>query len=180
MQDDIGIEYVCGMKYGLYTATFGILLVLLSIAALQPLQAQSFAGPKGVQVVTVLEGNVQAIWTKLLDFEAYPAWNPYIKLIEGSAAKGRRLHIIVKGKEKDYDFKAKVLDCQPNKSFAWGGSALFFFKARHYFMLEDIGNGQLKFTQGEQWGGLFGKSYGKGVYEEAQENFQKMNVAIGQ
>jgi hypothetical protein len=85
---------------------------------------------------------------------------------------------VVKGKEKDYDFHAKVLEIKENATFAWGGSALFFFKARHYFQIESLPNGGVKLIQGEAWGGLFGKSYGKKVYQEAAENFERMNQKV--
>lgn len=88
------------------------------------------------------------------------------------------MHIHIDGKEKDYDFKAKVLEMKPDSAFAWGGGALFFFKARHYFKLEDIGEGKIKLTQGESWRGWFGKSYGKKVYQEAAENFERMNLKL--
>ena len=142
------------------------------------MQAQTFAGPRGVQVESVMRTDAQALWTLLLDFADYPNWNPYIRSIQGMAKKGKKLHIQIDGKEKDYDFKAKVLELEENQRFAWGGSALFFFKARHYFRIEPLGGGQVKFTQGEAWGGLFGKSYGKKVYEEAAVNFEKMNAKM--
>ncbi len=155
-----------------------VLVLLATLGFCGSLQAQTFAGPRGVQVETVMHADAQALWTVLLDFAEYPSWNPYIRSIEGIAKKGKKLHIQIDGKEKDYDFKAKVLELEENQRFAWGGSALFFFKARHYFRIEPLGNGQVKFTQGEAWGGLFGKSYGKKVYEEAAVNFEKMNAKM--
>ena len=140
--------------------------------------AQSYAKPNGVQVETIIEADGAKVWAILLRFEDYPNWNPYITKIEGKAEKGKRLHIQIDGKEKDYDFKAKVLEMRPDSAFACGVGALFFFKARHYFILEYIGEGRFKFTQGESWRGLFGKSYGKKVYQEADENFQRMNLKL--
>jgi hypothetical protein len=155
-----------------------IAILLLTASSKLALQAQTFSSPRGTQVETIIQADAAEVWTILLNLPDYPNWNPYITKIEGNPQKGKRLHIVVKGKEKDYDFKAKILDLQPNQTFAWGGSALFFFKARHYFYLEQIAPDQLKFTQGESWGGLFGKSYGKKVYQEAAENFQKMNTKL--
>jgi hypothetical protein len=154
---------------------FALCLLILSAKIIQ---AQSFTKPNGVQVETIIQADAAAVWAILLRFEDYPNWNPYITKIEGKAEKGKRLHIHIDGKEKDYDFKAKVLEMKPDSAFAWGGGALFFFKARHYFKLEDIGEGKIKFTQGESWRGWFGKSYGKKVYQEAATNFERMNLKL--
>jgi hypothetical protein len=141
--------------------------------------AQTFSSPRGVQVQTTIHASAAEVWAMLLDFQKYPTWNPYIRSIEGEAKQGKRLHIVIDGKEKVYDFKAKVLEVKPDRAFAWGGGALFFFKARHYFRIEPMPDSTVLFTQGEAWGGLFGKSYGKKVYQEAIANFDKMNVALG-
>ena len=154
------------------------LLLLCAFPGL--LQAQNKVSPQGVRIEAEMQANPEEVWEMLLEFDAYPDWNPYIRSIDGVAEKGKRLHIVIDGKEKTYDFKAKVLELVPQHAFAWGGSALFFFKARHYFEIIPMENGQLRFIQGESWGGLFGKSYGKKVYEEAAVNFEKMNKVMAE
>jgi hypothetical protein len=163
------------MRFLSVKAAFALFLLMF---AANFLQGQTFAKPNGVQMETMIAAEPSEIWAILLRFEDYPNWNPYITSIEGKAEKGKRLHIHIDGKEKDYDFKAKVLEMNPDSAFAWGGGALFFFKARHYFRLEQIAPGQTKFTQGESWRGLFGKSYGKKVYQEAAANFERMNLKL--
>jgi hypothetical protein len=140
--------------------------------------AQDFAKTSGVQVTTAIAAKPEAVWALLLKFDDYPQWNPFIQSVEGDVKKGKRLHIHISGKTKDYDFKAKVLELNENQAFAWGGSALFFFKARHYFRIEPQGDGTTKLVQGEAWKGWFGKSYGKKVYQEAAENFSRMNLKM--
>lgn len=157
-----------------------VVALLLLCALPEFLLAQNKVSPRGVRIETEMRAYPEEVWEMLMDFAAYPDWNPYIRSIDGFAQKGKRLHIVIDGKEKTYDFKAKVLELAPQKAFAWGGSALFFFKARHYFEIVPLEDGQLKFIQGESWGGLFGKSYGKKVYEEAAVNFEKMNAVMAE
>ena len=38
-----------------------------------------------------IDADPDSVWAVLMDFEAYPEWNPFITSIEGSQARGSQL-----------------------------------------------------------------------------------------
>jgi len=134
--------------------------------------------PSEVRTEIIINSTPHRIWKILTDTKNYPSWNPYIFEIKGGIIPGKFVKFRMKGNPKERKFSAKILDFKNDTSWAWGGGLLFLFKARHYFLLEQIDNDHTRLIQGEYWRGLFGNSYGKGVYKDACENFQKMNKKL--
>jgi hypothetical protein len=137
--------------------------------------------PKGVETTLLIHASPQAVWDELIRFEQYAEWHPYLRGVEGKFRKGRYLHFATIEEEGgEGKFTAKVLDLQPAKSLEWGGSALFFFRAKHYFHLVPQPDGSCLLVQGEYWKGLFGKRFGRKVYEKMCGKFQEMNARLAQ
>ena len=68
---------------------------------------------------------------------------------------------------------------EPKQEFEWLGSGLMgMFKGRHYFILEDLGNGQTKLIHGEKFSGLLSGLILKMIGDDTLKNFQKMNKAL--
>jgi len=131
---------------------------------------------RGVITEIVINCSREELWTLLMDFDNYESWNSYIKSVKGKQKTGKRLKITLNsGDEKDSKFRAKVLDLDENRKFSWGGKVPLFFSAKHYFTVEETEDGKVKFTQGEVWGGLLGKFYGKKWHKQSAENFLAMN-----
>src|SRR6185503_17872700 len=86
-----------------------------------------------VRTQITINADPEAIWHILLDVKKYPSWNPYIYEIAGTIKKGSFVKFRMKDGNGERKFKAQILDLKPNDTWAWGGSLLFFFKARHYF-----------------------------------------------
>ncbi len=133
-----------------------------------------------VRTQIVINADPTTIWNILLDVKNYPSWNPYIYEITGTIKKGSFVNFRMKNGDDERKFKAQILELKTNETWAWGGSLLFFFKARHYFILQPIDATHTRLIQGEYWHGLFGKNFGKKVYRDACVNFEKMNVKLKQ
>ena len=52
------------------------------------------------------------------------------------------------------------------------------FDGHHYFKIEEIGNGTIRFTQGENYKGILSSIILKFIGKETQEGFEKMNFAL--
>ena len=92
------------------------------------------------------------VWKVLTDFNSYPKWNPFIKLIEGNIAVNERFHVNIDGMK----FKPKVLCFEKNHKFQWIGHLLFpgLFDGKHTFELIKIDAGTTLFIQREEVKGI--------------------------
>jgi len=150
--------------------------VFLILLATQQTFAQTFCTTGEVRTEVIINAPIDSVWKMLISIEKYPEWNPFICEVKGKF----KVKSFLKFKMKTQDgtikkFSAKLLVLNKNESFAWGGSLLFLFKAKHYFLLNAIDPNTTKLVQGEYWKGLFGKAYGKKVYQSACYNFNAMN-----
>jgi hypothetical protein len=98
----------------------------------------------------------------------------------GDLAKGGRLsvHIAPPGKS-GMRFKPTVLSVRPLHELRWLGHVLFpsLFDGEHYFLLEPIGKGRTRLTQGEKFSGFLVGLLG-GTLSATEEGFAAMNAAL--
>jgi hypothetical protein len=43
----------------------------------------------------IIEASADEVWNELLDHQAYPTWNPFIKQISGSTTVGETLEVTI-------------------------------------------------------------------------------------
>jgi len=163
-----------------YFRLFICMIMVLSSYSTSAKKPDGSCTPTEVKTHIIINTGAATIWNILLDVKSYPNWNPYIYEIRGTIKKGSFVNFRMKKGEGERKFKAEILDLKINETWAWGGGLLFFFKARHYFILHPIDNTHTEIIQGEYWHGLFGKSFGKKVYQESCINFGKMNEKLKQ
>ena len=80
-----------------------------------------------------------AIWRVLVDFPAYPDWNPFIRRIVGEARVGTRLEVTVEPQGyKPMTFKPTVRVADENRELRWLGRVLMpgIFDGEHAFVIE--------------------------------------------
>ncbi len=133
------------------------------------------------EVFSVIQINapVDSVWNALLAVDEYAQWNPFIMDIDGTIQQRKMVKITVKLRDGSIKtFRAKIQKLQKGYALEWGGSLLFFFKAKHYFYLKPTDGQTTELIQGEYWKGWFGKTYGRNVFEDACFNFQQMNQAL--
>jgi hypothetical protein len=135
---------------------------------------------KTITTEIIINATKEKVWTLLTDFGNYKNWNPFMVSSTGKAIPGTKLVNVMKNKETLHTFKPVILKAEENKYLDWLGSLLFkgIFDGHHYFKIEDLGNGQVRFTQGENFSGILSGMIMKSIGEDTRLNFVKMNNAL--
>jgi hypothetical protein len=116
------------------------------------------------------------VWSVLMDFPAYPAWNPFIQRIEGDTRPGSRLEVIIAPPGRaPQTFRPVVVELTPERVFSWRGSLPIpgLFTGIHRFFLAPEGAGT-RFTHSESFSGLLVPFVGS-VLAAAEQGFRQMN-----
>jgi hypothetical protein len=156
------------------TALFLTLILFIHTLTAKPM--------KTITTEIIINASKEKVWNILTDFGNYKNWNPFMISSEGKAIPGARLVNVMKNKETLHTFKPVVLNAEENKYLDWLGSLLFkgVFDGHHYFKIEDLGNGQVKLTQGESFSGILSGMIMRSIGEDTRLNFVKMNNALKQ
>ncbi len=120
-----------------------------------------------------------AVWGVLIDFAAYPDWNPFIRRLQGEARVGARLEVTVQPPGgRAMTFKPTVLAVEANRELRWLGRALMpgLFDGEHVFRLEQTASG-CRFHHGETFNGLLVPLFA-GTLAGTELGFQAMNEAL--
>ncbi|MBI3134647.1 MAG: SRPBCC domain-containing protein [Bacteroidetes bacterium] len=126
-----------------------------------------------------IETTAEKIWNLLIDFERYPDWHTYLLEVKGKPVEKTKIKCTALNADSSTtQFSAYIQEVIPNRKLAWGGSAGFIFRASHYFILEGISTNKTRLIQGEYWKGMFGKSYGKKIYQETYRKFVILNQTL--
>lgn len=97
------------------------------------------------------------IWRVLTDFASYPAWNPFIRQIEGEVAAGQRLRIRIQSPgQGDMCFAPRLMEVAPGQSMRWLGHWLVpgLLDGEHHFELLRRGDGTTRLVHSETFSGL--------------------------
>ncbi len=116
----------------------------------------------------------------MADFEKFPQWNPFIVKLEGKPEVNTRLRAELKNGDGVSVFKPKVLVAEKNKAFEWLGSLPIpgIFNGHHYFRIESLNAGQVKFIHGEEFTGLLAGVILNKIGEQTRAGFIAMNKAL--
>ena len=139
--------------------------------------AQTYCTDTAVRTEIIIQTNPDAVWNLLTDFNNYPSWHPYLFSVEGELTLKNKIKATLRS-DSSSRFSAYILELEPGKQLAWGGSLGFIFRAKHYYIIEVIDANTIRFIQGEYWHGWFGKNYGRKIYLETCINFQTMNAKM--
>lgn len=134
------------------------------------------------RIETNIEINAPAarIWALLTDFARMPSWNPFIKSVSGNLAQGARLSVYIAPPGKSgMRFKPTVLTVRPERELRWLGHLLIpgVFDGEHYFLLEPVGEGKTRLTQGEKFSGLL-VGLLSGTLSATEAGFKAMNTTL--
>lgn len=137
---------------------------------------------KTLNTETLINAPLHRVWQILLDFAAYPQWNPFITHISGDIQTGGRLYITVQPVGgKAMSFSPRVLTAD-KPELRWRGKFLLpgLFDGEHFFRLDDLGNGQTKLVHGEHFSGLLVGLFSRSLDHGTLAGFEKMNLALKQ
>jgi hypothetical protein len=135
------------------------------------------------RLVTSIEISAPAdrVWSLLMDFPAYPRWNPFVRSIEGTPSAGGSLKVFIQPPGSGgMWFRPEVLACEPEREFRWKGKLWMagFFDAEHYFKLEPKAPGAVLFGQGEVFSGLLVPLFRRSLDGATKQGFMLMNEAL--
>ena len=116
-----------------------------------------------------------------MDFNNYPNWNPFIKLIKGKPVKGEKLIVRLEPPgAKGMTFKPKILAANKNTEFRWLGHLLVpgLFDGEHIFELTENKNGTTSFVQREKFKGILVPLFKKMLDYNTIKGFEQMNQQL--
>jgi hypothetical protein len=122
----------------------------------------------------------ERVWAILTEFAAYPAWNPFIRKVEGAPAVGTRLAVRIEPPGgRGMAFRPTVLTVEPNRELRWLGRMLVpgLFDGEHSFHLEPLDAGRVRLVQAERFTGFLVPVLG-GMLGNTERGFQAMNQAL--
>ncbi len=128
-----------------------------------------------------IQATEQKVWDRLMDFGRYPDWNPFIREIKGEPRVGQTLEVLLQPQgTSPQKIKPKVLKVEPLKEFRWRGSLPIpgFFVGEHYFKIEPLATGNIRFTHGESFSGLLVPLLGSFLRKKVLPSFEAMNEAL--
>jgi len=117
----------------------------------------------------------------LMDFDAYPEWNPFIKKIQGDPRPGTTIEVLIQPEgQQAMTVRLKVLKHIPAQEFRWLGHLFVkgLFDGEHYFQLEAISPNQTKLVHGEYFKGILVGIIMKMIGTATQKGFESMNQAL--
>ncbi|MGH3427407.1 MAG: SRPBCC family protein, partial [Mycobacteriales bacterium] len=122
----------------------------------------------------------ERVWSVLVDFDAYPDWNPFIRSIQGTCEPGAQLTVRIEPPgARGMTFKPKVLSVEPGRELAWLGRVLVagVFDGEHRFSIEQLDGGRSRLVQSERFRGLLVPLFGK-TLAATELGFDAMNEAL--
>ena len=127
-----------------------------------------------------IEASPEIVWETLLDFAAYPDWNPFIVSLEGTAKTGSKLRARIEPPVgKGMTFRPTVTAVEPGRYFEWLGTLGIkgLMDGRHQFRIEAV-DGGTRFTQSEEFTGLLVPLLARTLDKGTPAGFELMNQAI--
>lgn len=129
----------------------------------------------------VIESSAEAVWEVLMDFGAYPEWNPFVTTISGHPATGERLAVTLQNPGgKEIDISPTVTAAEKNRRFSWLGrfGVKGIFDGHHHFQIETDTDGSVRFTQSEEFSGILVPVLWKMLDSKTRAGFEAMNTAL--
>jgi len=131
-----------------------------------------------------IDADPATVWGVLLDFEAYPDWNPFIHPIVGEQVVGARLRVRIQPPgSRGMTMKPRVTVVEPERTFGWLGTfgIPHIFDGAHRFELEPIeGGARTRFVQSEHFRGVLLPLAARSILPNTLRGFEAMNQALAE
>ncbi len=124
----------------------------------------------------------EQVWQVLVDFDAYPEWNPFIVRVGGKAEVGTKLENRLQPPGgKAMTFKPMVTEVGEERALEWLGRLVLpgVFDGRHRFELHGSNGGTL-FVQSEDFRGVLVPLLKRSLDQRTKSGFEAMNEALKQ
>ncbi len=104
---------------------------------------------KEIHTEIEIEASAYQVWQVLIDFAAYPQWNPFIRSAIGTPKTGERLQVYLEPSgSRGMTFTPTVRSAQPNRELRWLGRLFIpgLFDGEHSFSIEAVGENRVRFV----------------------------------
>ncbi len=136
---------------------------------------------KEINTEIIIDTNTETVWKKLVEFENYPNWNPFIKSVKGDVLVGNNIEIkLTPPGGSAMTFKPKILIFEKEKELKWLGHLIFkgLFDGEHKFELISTKDGKTLFKQSEIFSGLLVPLFAKQLDNNTKRGFEEMNQKL--
>jgi hypothetical protein len=128
-----------------------------------------------------IDAPARGVWDVLVDFKAYPEWNPFIVRIEGVPRAGERLTVEIRPPGgRSMTFRPTILVADPERELRWLGRVMLpdVFDGEHVFTLAPLGAASVRFSQRETFRGLLIPLMPRSMWDATRRGFEEMNRAL--
>ena len=135
---------------------------------------------KTLDTETVIEAGAERVWQVLVDFEAYPSWNPFVRRLAGEVREGARLEVTVQPAGRgEFSFRPTVVAVEPRRELRWLGHLAIpgLFDGEHGFTIETLGEKRVRLRHTEVMSGLLVPFLGA-MLRDTERGFHAMNNAL--
>lgn len=129
-----------------------------------------------------IDTSAARVWEILMDFAAYPEWNPFIREISGDTRVGSVLRVRFQPPgARGMTFKPKLLRFEPAREIRWLGKLFIsgLFDGEHALTIKPLEGDRVIFSQREEFTGLL-VTFLSGTLRGAAKGFEAMNRALKQ
>jgi len=134
-----------------------------------------------IQTQIEINASAEQVWTVLVDFAAYPAWNPFIRAAVGVPERGARIEIAVQPNGgKIMHFSPVVLSARAGRELRWRGQLPLpgIFAGEHCFIIEPLDERTVRFQHSERFSGILVGLLRASLDRDTQRGFEDMNRAL--
>ena len=128
-----------------------------------------------------IEAPAEKVWELLIDFTAYPTWNPFITRAEGPVEVDGRLTLRMQPVSGSaVTLRPTVVEVVEGHRLRWQGrlGVRGLFDADHLFILEAHGSTRSRLVQREQFSGLLVPFVQRSLDRGTLPAFHAMNAAL--
>ena len=128
-----------------------------------------------------IQASAERVWQVLIDFAAYPRWNPVIPLMRGEAKAGTRLRFHVRLRNGvGMTLRTTVIKAEASRELRWQGQLLFsgLFRGEHSFTLEPMAKSRVRLVQRETYSGLLAPVFVLSMKATVRRIFEDLNKAL--
>jgi hypothetical protein len=132
-----------------------------------------------IETDVIINSSASEVWQELTDFEDYPQWNPFILQVKGVASPGEQLEVRMRLGDETMTITPTVLVALPDRELRWTGHLFVpgLFDGEHSFIIEPLGEEQVRFLQSESFSGLL-IPFSRRLLDGTKLNFEAMNQAL--
>ena len=129
-----------------------------------------------------IDADPAQVWAVLMNFDAYPDWNPFITSIQGERTVGARLRARLQpAGGRGITMSPTVTVHEPGTAFGWLGKlggVPHLFDGAHRFELQPIdGGARTRFVQSERFRGILLPLVRRSILPATLSGFEAMNQA---